>query len=542
MNKQGAALKALEEQKLLFTGFSLTESTGEPREPGAGYNALRAAQDAHAQLVYSEGESGGYAVEKWWISKACCCIPATMCSYPLFVQIDDGCIQAGKTEGGNFFWFGQGVHMIWTCGLSLQGDQQRLTSTDSMSNGSLGLCIVEDGYVGLISRAGEKLVLPPGIHHWSDPDVSYEGLIDLSQSVVEIGVYTLVIVEEGYAAITSDNGKQVILGGGQAYMLNHANWNWKAWMSLKMQTNKLPEFEVTSSDNIQLTIRAHVNWIVVDPQAAAAKNTDVGRGDPLSEMRGDINLQVRGALVSLLGRIHFGQAGAGSLTNKADGQAPGEGDDDLDEKTTGDSRMAMYDPEYTKTAVDKANQITLGFGVRVLSVNIIRARPKDMDLMKEMTRGAVATVKAMEQKKLVRGEENASLISSESKAISAAETAKVELIKAETASAIATIEAEGKKDRQEVEAKALLVGAKAQADAIKIKAEAEAEAERIRAEAAKVAGDALAESDVAVALAKLKIAYEPLQKNQDNTFFFGLKGAAQLPTAIMSDHLVKSRA
>ena len=42
--------------------------------------------------------------------------------------------------------------------------------------------------------------------------------------IIPLGPYTLVTVDEGNAAITQDNGKQVILPGGQTHFLDHRNW------------------------------------------------------------------------------------------------------------------------------------------------------------------------------------------------------------------------------------------------------------------------------------------------------------------------------
>ena len=42
----------------------------------------------------------------------------------------------------------------------------------------------------------------------------------LNQAVIPIDPYTLVTVDEGYSAITTDNGKMVVLAGGQTYLVS----------------------------------------------------------------------------------------------------------------------------------------------------------------------------------------------------------------------------------------------------------------------------------------------------------------------------------
>jgi hypothetical protein len=41
--------------------------------------------------------------------------------------------------------------------------------------------------------------------------------------VVELGPYTILTVDEGYAAVTQNNGKQMVLPGGASHFLNHKN-------------------------------------------------------------------------------------------------------------------------------------------------------------------------------------------------------------------------------------------------------------------------------------------------------------------------------
>ena len=61
--------------------------------------------------------------------------------------------------------------------------------------------------------------------------------IDLEDHLIALGPYTLLTVDEGYAAVTQDNGKQVILGGGQVHLLNHRNWKFEKFMTLKVRAS-----------------------------------------------------------------------------------------------------------------------------------------------------------------------------------------------------------------------------------------------------------------------------------------------------------------
>ena len=55
-------------------------------------------------------------------------------------------------------------------------------------------------------------------------------MIDLNSDVIKLGPLTLLTVDEGYAAITQDNGKQVILAGGHVHLLTHRAWKFEKFV------------------------------------------------------------------------------------------------------------------------------------------------------------------------------------------------------------------------------------------------------------------------------------------------------------------------
>lgn len=469
------------------------------------------------------------------------------CTQGKFFEVDNGCVRAGTTgEGANVF-YGGGVHVFFGLGYEF-GATSRVAESGAIINGTRGIVTVQQGYVGFAMKKGEPIILPPGLHQWDDADVRFYSMIDLSTSCITMGPYTLVTVEEGYAAITQDNGKQNVLSGGASYMLTHQNWKFQAWLSLKMQTSRTPALKMTTGDNIELIIYANVNWLIKDAVLAAGKNVDLkesGDGDTLALMRGDVLLQVMSSLAVLVGNIFYGSQGTEkpARTNETDsGEQGGEGSAPTPEEPELKgkfSRKALWDPNHLQSAVNHSNGICSRYGVDIFSINLIAATPADPKLVEIMSRGAVATVSAEETAKTARANANATLISAQAEAQSAQAYAEVEKIKAKAEADATTIAAQGEAARAQIKADALLVGARAEAEALKIKAEAEAAAERIRADGAKIAGLAIGESEVATSLAKLKVAYGPFAENQSSTFFFGLQGPGELPQAIMGSHLAK---
>lgn len=525
--KKTTALQALENADLISMDYAVE-----------GYDKLQ-------NLVRGEWSMGSRVCLNCVTMPLCC----NLCCQCRYFEVDNGCVRVGTSGDGQNVFYGPGVHAFFGLCYDM-GETYRVAEVDSVVNGTKAIITVKQGYVGLAIKKGEPILLPPGLHYWDDPDLNFDKLIDLSSSLITMGPYTLVTVEEGYAAITQDNGKQMVLPGGNSYMLTHQNWKFQAWLSLKMQTNKVGPLSMTTGDNIALDIVANVNWVIQDPIVAAGKNVDLATGkDTLKLMRDDVNLQVTSSMASLVGAIRYGAQGTEGLQRAAKtGQVPLPGsipeDDealrqlDVREPDPEDGKLgrkALWDPARLQSAVDDANNICQRYGVEILSINLISAAPADAKLVEIMSRGAVATVSAEETAKAARAEANASLIAAEAETARARAEAEALQIKARSEADATTIAVQGEAARAQSAADALLVRAKAEAEAMEIQAKAEASAERTRADGAKEAGMLIGESDVATSLAKLRITYEPFHKS--NTFFFGLEGPSDLPKAILGRQL-----
>jgi hypothetical protein len=95
--------------------------------------------------------------------------------------------------------------------------------------------IVEQGFVGYAMDNGQPVLLPPGIHVWTSESLHYKESIPLNQNVISLGPQTLITVDEGYAAVTQNNGPQEILPGGFTHLLDHKNWKFQKWARCRPQ-------------------------------------------------------------------------------------------------------------------------------------------------------------------------------------------------------------------------------------------------------------------------------------------------------------------
>jgi len=423
----------------------------------------------------------------------CCCLVK-------FFTVSEGCLRRGRHSDGRYMLFGEGVHVYHSPFITLVGGAAPL-SDPTILHGPSAIVTVQQGFVGLAMDRGQPLLLPPGLHQWNSGTIEFKGLIDLSESIIRLGPYTLVTVDEGYAAVTQDNGQQKILEGGQAYMLTHRNWKFEKFITKKLQTNDVGPIKMTTGDNVPLEAVATVNWRIDDVQLAARMSANTMHGSSaqqdtdatqfdISKLRQDVLRQVTASLAAFVGSVSYSAHGHAVMAAQISGttRRDGQSEPEPEEK---EGAKALFDRARLIGSVEHANEICSQYGVMILSINLISAYPADRQLLEALSQGAVATVAAEQTETAARGE-----------------------------------------------AQALLTRAKAEAEAERIRAEGHAAAEEIKAEGSLKAARALEASEVAVTLAKLRTAGECLGEARANSFFFGLGGPAEIPTGVLGTALM----
>ena len=140
---------------------------------------------------------------------------------------------------------------------------------------------VPHGMIGVASDMGRPILLPPGLHSWKSETIRFESMVRLDGygsddpvRVVALGPYTILTVDEGYIAITNDNGKQVLLEGGGTHLLTHSKWRFEQFICQKIQTEDLREVHVGTADNVLMQIDATVVWRIRDADKAAVMVTE----------------------------------------------------------------------------------------------------------------------------------------------------------------------------------------------------------------------------------------------------------------------------
>merc|ERR1712159_711070 len=345
------------------------------------------------------------------------------------------------------------------------------------------------GHIGYAEDMGQPVLLPPGLHEWRSSTLQFKKHVDLNNSMIHLGPYTVITVDEGYCAVTQNNGRQMVLPGGATHLLNHRNWKFEKFMTQKIQTNDLQPIEATSADNVMMHTDATVVWRITQVDDAAkwsaetmnrdGSDTSCSSQSDIKKLRNDVLKQATASLAAFIGEIrysdsfHISAAGPSAAT----GQVVGTPRSPPTEVSC--SMSAIFDGSRMASAVEAANAITSTYGVTILSINIISAVPADHDLQQALAKGAVASADAERAETVAHGE----------------------------------------------------------AKAVRIRAEADAEADRIRAEGARSAAELLSTNQVAVELAKISKVGEALQGKGTNTLFFGadngnLGGLLANPTVV----------
>merc|ERR1711988_732089 len=379
-------------------------------------------------------------------------------------DVRKGQLRLAEDGNGNFEIYGPGVNRVKNFFMRVW-DEIDVTN-EVIIHGDRTIVTVRQGHIGYCEDMGQPVLLPPGLHEWQSQTLKYKSSVDLNNSIIKLGPYTVLTVDEGYCAVTQNNGQQAILPGGSTHLLDHRNWKFEKFMTQKIQTNDLQRMEATSADNVMMHTDATVVWRITKVDDAARWSAETMNQDgndtvhakqsDITKLRNDVLKQATASLAAFIGEIrysdsfHISAAGPNATTA-------------VPVVTEASAVSSIFDGTRMASAVEAANAVTQTYGVTILSINIISAVPADHQLQQALAKGAVASADAERAETVARGE----------------------------------------------------------AKAVRIRAEADAEAEKIRAEGAKSAAELLAESAVAVDLAKIGKTGEALQGKGTSSLFFG---------------------
>jgi len=452
----------------------------------------RVADETHLEVVPPN------STRLWNLMSGLLCAPLRCCFMSNF-EVPNGTIKLAEDGRGNYAFYGAGVHQVNDPWYTFQSDSVSYASGD-ITHGDRAIVVVPQGFIGYCCDRGQPVLLPPGMHQWRSNTLKFERLIDLNLHVIPLGPWTLLTIDEGYMAVTQDNGRQIILNGGEVHLLTHRNWKFEKFVSTKIQTNDLTRNEAASADNVIMLVDATVLWRICDVETAVRCSAETMRadgsatkqGDDITKLRNDVLKQAEASLAFFVGTINFsdtmaaaarcqrtegeGQASPPPPTAKAVfGASESKAEGDAVPTATESETFNLYNNDKLRNAVAHANDITHTYGVEIISINIISAIPKDKTLQASLAAGAVAAAEAQMMETAAKGK-----------------------------------------------ARAVEIEASATAKQTMIVAQADADADVLRAEGSKQAADLLATNAVSVELAKIERTGDAIAgRGNHASFFFG---------------------
>lgn len=269
----------------------------------------------------------------------CVCCPLAVCVKCYIKQfvVEQGTVKLLRDGRGGYEFASAGVHQYKTPWLEVLSGERSIQAFGNNPNGANSsggwiikhgdrcLTTVPQGFVGYAEDKGEPVLLPPGLHQWQSPTLTMERMIDLNSSVINLGPLTLLTVDEGYAAITQNNGKQVVLPGGDTHLLTHRNWKFEKFVSQKIETTQLDNIVTPSADNVLMQINSTVAWQIVDVERAAmyaisTMNIEgVSVKQDMERLRYDVLKQAEASLSSFIGTVDYSAAYTHSAAVQASG-------------------------------------------------------------------------------------------------------------------------------------------------------------------------------------------------------------------------------
>ena len=323
-------------------------------------------------------------------------------------------------ESNEYLFAQPGMHNISSVFLRVASEPVKLRG--HIKHGNRTITIIEQGYVGYAQDNGQPVLLPPGIHVWTSESMDFLMAYPLNDHIVRLGPYTLITVDEGYAAVTQNNGKQAVLKGGHTHLLNHKNWKFEArarararargesararsfensrgrcarlgapphsharssplraarqkFMTLKIQTDDLEKIQATSADNINMMVNSTVNWRIVDVEIAATMAAETmaisGRVEDvtadISKLRRDVLKQALASLAAFIGGVNYSESFHMSAAAQNKPKPPpmaeatlvdGAPPADATPVSKGFADNPLYDIDKMGSAVAHANRVT----------------------------------------------------------------------------------------------------------------------------------------------------------------------------------------
>ena len=109
-------------------------------------------------------------------------------------EVSKGKVRLVEDGSGNYEIYGPGVHRIWNMFASVGPE---VTVNENITHGDRCIVTVNQGHIGYCEDMGQPVLLPPGLHEWQSQTLHFLKSVDLNNSIIPLGPFTVLTVDEG---------------------------------------------------------------------------------------------------------------------------------------------------------------------------------------------------------------------------------------------------------------------------------------------------------------------------------------------------------
>merc|ERR1719445_267210 len=309
-----------------------------------------------------------------WCSTLCgstgACI---MCN----TTVKDGDLHLAWYHDGNPNIFGPGLHNL----CCLWSEHRTLSAASNhIEHGPVFIITVPQGMLGYGVEKGVPVLLAPGRHKIKSYEFIWKRNIDLKETEIEIGEWTLVRVDFDRVGVATLAGKMSILRPG-LHMFEPPDV-FLRFVNTRLQILQLPHCVQESSDYVPLVVRANISYLVKDPLRLIQRVQNQQAAQVITEVSS-------AAIAAIIRSSTLGDMAIASKVDGAGNQIEGE---------------TFHEKLHTKFMSQVGKQLLTMTGIEVSNINIEQLRIKDMNLAALISAQAVKISELEAQHKTLKKE------------------------------------------------------------------------------------------------------------------------------------------
>merc|ERR550534_208772 len=302
-------------------------------------------------------------------STAVCCACNT--------TVKDGSLLLAWYHDGKPNIFGPGLHNL----VYLYDDRRTISAaSDHIEHGPLFIITVPQGMLGYGVEKGVPVLLAPGRHKIKSYEFIWRRNIDLKETEIQIGEWTLVRVDFGRVGVATLAGKMGILRPG-LHMFEPPDV-FLRFVNTRLQILQLPECVQESSDYVPLVVKANISYFVKDPLKLIQTVQDQKAALVITEVSS-------AAIAAIIRSSTLGDMAMASKVDSAGKQIEGE---------------TFHEKLHTKFMSQVGQHLITTTGIEISNINIEKLRIKDMNLAALISAQAVKISELEAQHKTLKKE------------------------------------------------------------------------------------------------------------------------------------------